>query len=261
MKLKIQARHIGKIIQEQSPLILTALGVAGTVGTAVLVAKASWKASAQVDAVAIESGTALTKKEQALKVWKLYIPAVGVGALTITCIVAANRIQTRRLAAIVAGYAVLSGDFDDYREKASEMLGGKKSAELDTARGKKLMAEATGPNITGPMPDGKSWFLDKTTKRWHITTMETIKGAQNEINYTILNHGDASLNDFYAQIGMDPCDLGDKVGWNKKNKVELKFTSILTEDRGAVGVFEFVRGPVPNHWKWDKSIDTDPNDL
>lgn len=259
LNFKIKVRHFEKMIQENSPLILTALGVAGTIGTAVLVGKASWKAAQTIEDAEfhVQQGDVLpTTKDKALLVWKLYLPAVGVGSATIACIVMSHRISARRLAAMTGAFALLAKDREEYRDKVLETVGLKKAGEIDEKVAASQIASYGAPG--GLLDPAKSWFLDMASKRYIATTTETLKGAQNEINFTILNHGDASLTDFYAQIGMDPTSVSDKLGWNRQNKCELKVTTILTEDRGAVACFEFIKGPVPNHWK---SGPVDPDEI
>lgn len=266
-KLKIQpkqaARHLSKNIQMNSPTILSAVAVVGVAATGYLTFKATWKGAKRVEDVeSMErvrgESRERTAMEKSLLIWKLYIPAVATGVGTMGCIVLSNRIHARRAAAMVAAYGVLSGDFDEYKEKARELLGAKKADEVDQQLVKRQIERNPAP--TGLLiPDGQAWFLDKASGRYCLTTYETIKGVQNELNYTIINHGDASLNDFYTQLGMDPIRIGDLLGWNRKNKVDVKFTPQLTDDRGAVVAFEFIRGPIPTPWKDAAKID--PDDL
>jgi hypothetical protein len=262
-KLKIQpkqaARHLSKNIQMNSPTILSAVAVVGVAATGYLTFKATWKGAKHVaDVESMErvrgESRERTPMEKSLLIWKLYVPAVAVGVGTMGCIVLSNRIHARRAAAMVAAYGVLSGDFDEYKEKARELLGAKKADEVDQHMAKadvdKVMASTRGTLI----PEGKSWFLDMATKRAILTTREVIDSAMNEMNFTILNHadgnGDAALNDFYSQIGLDPAEgIGDLLGWNKNHPCKIEYTPYLTEDHGAVTAFHFKRGPVPNYWK------------
>ena len=256
MNLKIQARQFGKLIQQSSPTILTAVGVVGVVGTAVLVGKASYEAAHVVERKYEEQeevkpeGTlllALTTKEKALLVWKLYIPAVGVGSLTIAAIIASNRIHARRLAALAAGYAILSKDFDEYREKAYEALGIKKADELNKDLAKKKM-DATPLPYGAVLPDGKTWFCDMSTMRYFPSTMESVKWAMNDINHRLNNQSDQSLNNFYEALDLEVTEqIGDILGWSPGMKVDLTFVPVLTDTHGAVTAFKFTSGAVPKY--------------
>ena len=98
------------LINENSTTILTGAGVAGTVATAVLSGRASFKAALLLadedrrDAAAAERENApfvpLTTFERVKVVWPQYIPTVGLGAVTITSIIFSNRISAKEAAAL-----------------------------------------------------------------------------------------------------------------------------------------------------------------
>jgi hypothetical protein len=251
VKLKIQARHLMRLVQESSPTILTAVGVVGVVGTAVLVGKATFRTSANIQDLRDElteenDDREITTKEIVTRNWKFYLPAVGVGSLTIAAIIASNRIHARRLAALAAGYAILSKDFDEYRDKAFDKLGIKKADELN----KEIAAEKikhSPPMPGGVLPQGKTWFCDMSSMRYFPSTMESIKEAQNELNFSINNNGSVSLNDFYSQLGLDSTTIGDILGWNSTEKVDITFQPLLVEEYGAVTAFRFAADPFPKY--------------
>lgn len=253
MKLNIKhlTKDVGKFVAEQSPQILTVLGVAGTIGTAYLVGKASYKANdvlRENKLFDLNNGPApapLTDKEKFLLTWKLYVTPAAVGVMTIGCIVAANRVQARRFAALAAAYGVLSGDFDEFRDKAAEKLGLKKTDELNSDIAKKRIESANlPPNVV--LGDGKTWFYDKNTGRTIPSTMETIKAGMNKVNFQCNTQKDATLNDFYREIEWPTVEVGDILGWNSSKLCDVHFTPILTDTHGAVTAFEFVSGPFPN---------------
>ena len=255
LNIKNRALNIGKLIQASSPTILTGLGVVGVVGTAVLVAKASYEARdrivAREDEVGIVKGgaTQLPAKQKAELIWKLYIPAVGVGSLTIVAIIASNRIHARRLAALAAGYALLSKDFDDYRDQAFEKLGIKKNDELNKEHAKKKL-EATPMAYGAVLPDGKTWFCDMSTMRYFPSTMESVKWAVNNVNHKLNNQGDFSLNNFYEELDLEVTEgIGDMLGWSPGMKVEIVPIPMLTDQYGAVTAFKFAAGALPKYIK------------
>ena len=248
--LKIQASNIGKLIQASSPTILTAIGVVGVVGTAVLVGKASYEAGQKLERAENDKNEPklpLDNKEKALRVWKLYIPAAATGTLTIAAIIASNRIHARRLAALAAGYAILSKDFDEYRDAAFEKLGIKKADELEKDLAHKKL-DATPLPYGAVLPDGKTWFCDMSTMRYFPSTMESVKWAVNNVNHKLNNQGDVSLNNFYEELDLEITEvIGDMLGWSPGMKVDLVFTPILTEAHGAVTAFKFTSGAAPKY--------------
>ena len=112
-----------RIIADNSPAILTGIGVVGVLSTAYLTGHASIKAMRILDheekILVVAREPELTPKEKVQKVWKLYIPAVSTGLLTVTCIIAANRIGNRRAAAIAVAYSLTEKAFENKQEKLS----------------------------------------------------------------------------------------------------------------------------------------------
>lgn len=256
MKIKQLAKMTEKTLVDNSPLIMTALGVAGTLTTAYLTGKASFKAADIIRREEeVEAGGTLYTREKIELVWKMYIPALGVGAGTIACIVLANRIGTRRAAAMAAAYTITEKAFTEYREKVVEHMGKQKEQKVrdEIAQEHTNRAMEKSPVIiTGT---GESLCLDKWTGRMWPSTMESLKKAQNDINYQILNEGFASLNEFYSKVGLDHIPTGEEVGWNSdKGLMELTFSTTIAQDRDGAEkpclVMEFYVEPLRGFYKW-----------
>lgn len=250
INLKHFTKNIGKVVQENSPTILTALGVVGVAATGYFTAKAAVK-TGQMIIIDAESTAGvepvMTTRQIVEKHWKLYIPAVTTGVMTVGCIIAANRIQVRRMAALAGAYAVISGDFDEYREKAQELLGVKKSAEVNEHTLKKQLNKYPIDSL-GPVP-GKTEFFEGTSGRYFFSTIEDVKFAINKTNHK-LNMGDQPcLNDFYEALGLETTDIGDEMGWKDSALIEADFTPIKKDDNTYVTGIKFKRGPVPKYWK------------
>ena len=89
-----KAQHL---VKAKSPQILTALAVAGLVGTVVLAVKATPKATEDLYEAKHEKGEELTAVETVQVAWKYYIPATATGLVAIGCIVGANTVNTRQI--------------------------------------------------------------------------------------------------------------------------------------------------------------------
>lgn len=107
-----KARYVKILANENSRTILTGVGVAGTITTAYLSGTASFKAARIIDQAteeAIDNDNVavlheLTPLSKARLVWRLYIPPTLMAAATVTAIVAANRIASKKIAALaIAG--------------------------------------------------------------------------------------------------------------------------------------------------------------
>jgi hypothetical protein len=250
-KPKFAAKHVGHLVQQNSPTLLSALAVLGVGATGYFTFKATWQAREEISKAemsAIADGTdSLTRQEQALKVWKLYIPAAGVGAATIGCIVASNRIQVRRLAAMAAAYGVLSGDFDEYRNKALEALGDKKAKEIDDKVAEEKMKK-TPPPVGIPLEDGQSWFCDLSTMRYFKSTRGDVEKARNDLNYSMAHGGCmyATLNEAYSFMGLATTNVGDSLGWTNEQQVDIVFTPVFMPNGDTATGFKFTPEPAPD---------------
>lgn len=228
-----------KLVIDNSPAILTAIGVVGTVTTAVLTGKASIKAHDQIAAeihirdknLVAEQTYAenLTGKEKFELTWKLYIPPVGAGLLTVAAIISANRIGTRRAAGIAAAYALSEKGYSEYRDKVIEKLGADKEKALRDDIAQDRVSRTPGSRevvVVGT----DVLCLDAYSGRYFTSNMQDLLSAQNEINTQVINNMYASLSDLYHILGIAKTSSSDEVGWNVENQLKFEFSTALAED-------------------------------
>lgn len=200
MTMQDLAKHIERVAVDNAPAILTAVGVTGTVTTAIFAGRGAFKAAELIREKEAVEGTADDAKQRLIDrtklTWTLYIPAVGVGSATVACILFANQIGTRRAAAMAAAYSMSEKAFTEYREKIVEKIGESKEQEAHD----ELMQEAVERTPMGNqvimMSDREVLCFDKYTGRYFKSSMEDLKQAQNNTNYQMIRENYASLNDF-----------------------------------------------------------------
>jgi hypothetical protein len=250
------APHVHRLkflLNENSTTILTGVGIVGTVSTAVLAGRASFKAAAIIRDEEDERIAALTfpvvspepisKTEKAKMVWPYYIPPIAVGAATITSIVMAHRISSKRIAALAVASTISERALQEYKAKVVEKLGERQ----ETAVREEIAQDSITKNppsgqviITG---SGDVLCYDSLTGRYFNSTIEQIKAAENKVNYEIIHFDSCSLSTFYDEIGLRPTDYSDMVGWNVGNRMEVKFTTTMSEDNRPCLVIEFLKMP------------------
>lgn len=242
--------RVSKLANDNSPLILTAIGVAGTIATGYLAARAAFKSSYEIYyEEQTRNGRELTNKEVAKLTWKNYISAAGTGVCTIACIIAANRIGTRRAAAMAAMVAISERAFDEYRAKVVEKLGANKE--------RKVRDEIAQDRVTNNPPSSEVMIvngtnvlcLDGYSGRYFHSDMELIRKAVNDINWAILADSSASLTDFYYLIGLDKTDVSDEVGWLIDRQLEVEFSASLHEGK-PVMVLTFKTQPIREYYRF-----------
>jgi hypothetical protein len=231
---------------DNSPLILTAIGVAGTITTAVLSAKAGAHAKQNLS----EKSPWLTPREKVELNWKFFIPPVLTGAGTIACIICANRIGTRRAAAMAAAFAVSQETFTEYKSKVIEKIGENKERAVRDEIAQEQVRKRPASELS--LVEGATDVLcyEQFTGRYFASSMETLKSAQNSVNHLILS-GDnsASLSDFYDRVGLNHTQLSDEVGWNLDNMLELTFSTTMDELDRPVLTFDYKVVPVRNYFR------------
>jgi hypothetical protein len=221
-----------KVTADNAPAILTGLGVTGLITTAVLTGQATFKAAeilAEEKSAHDEDSRPdlFTLQGQVKLCWKYYVPAVGTAAFAITCIIAANRIQTRRAAALASSYSISQELFKEYKGKVLEKLGDKEEKEITAAVAQNRADKAEFKQAEVVVISNQALCFDTYTGRYFTSDIETIRGAVNDINYQINNNYFASLSDFYFMIGLDAVKESDDLGWNADRQLEVSYTPIL----------------------------------
>jgi hypothetical protein len=226
-------KRVEKLTIDNSPSICTAIGAVGTVTTAYLTAKATVKAVRIVDAEQklYQSDYKMDIFDKAKLVWTLYIPPVGMCVVTVASIIGANRIGSRRAAAVAAAYSISEKAFSEYKEKVIEKVGEKKErAVRDDIAQDQVNRNPVGEReviITGK---GEVLCYDSLTGRYFNSNIESLRKAANDINKQILADNYASLSEFYDRIGLSNTTFSEEVGWNLDNMLELVFSTVLSED-------------------------------
>lgn len=244
MTLKTVLRAAEKFVTDNSPGILTGLGVAGTITTVALTVREGFRvgmdASTQYHE-ALREGEPLPKhlldmKHIAKTYWKEFIPAGVSGVATVTCIIAANHIGTRRTAAIAAAFKLSEQLTEEYKERVVKTLGGQKEEKMRSELAGDRMARAGGGE-TIIISGSESLFYDAMSGRFFQAEMENIRKAINDINFKVNNYYCASLTDFYELIGLRGTSFSDEVGWNTDELLDVQFSAALLEgNRPAVQI-------------------------
>jgi hypothetical protein len=244
MALPNIVQSLTKLLTNNTPQVLTAMGAAGVIATAVLTGKASYRA-AQILA---EEPAHATTFEKAKVVWTLYIPPLSVAAVTVTAIILAERIGTRRAAAVVTAFTLSEKAFSEYRTKVVQKVGEKKEREFRDELAVERAERAGIPHNTFVVPGGmKQRCFDQYSERWFESTVDLLHRAENTINHNMIHNEACSLNEYYAEVGLNPVTYGEQVGWEAMDKLDLVITSFLPEDGIPAISVAFYTFPKPNY--------------
>lgn len=251
----IKLKTLEKLAIDNSPALLTAIGVAGTIGTALLTHKSATKAEIWYanQMRLVEEGERFEpdKKERFEGVWKLYIPPVISGTLTIGCIIMANRIGTKRAAALAAAYTLSEKAYTEYREKVVEKIGENQERKIreDVVRDRIRENPQSESNVV-LIGSGDVLCYELYTGRYFNSSVEEIKKAMNDTNYQINTHGYASMSDFYDRVGLPRTSVSDEMGWGQDKLMDIDFTTVLSEDGRPCVAINFMTGPIRDYHRF-----------
>lgn len=249
----------GVILKKYSPEILTAAGVVGTVGSTVLACKATLKVEDILDEAkkksnlinAVHNGEIevdaeytdkdyskdliVNRTQTAVKLIKLYGPAITLGALSITAILGGQHILRKRNVAVMAAYKLCEESFANYRARVKDELGEEKDRQFyygiteETVKDKVKSKDGKTKTVTTKVekaPDHLysqyARFFDEANMNWDKSpeqNMYFLKMVQNQMNDKLKARGHVFLNEVYDAIGFERSEAGQLVGWvwNKDN--------------------------------------------
>ena len=225
-------------LKKHSPEILVVAGVMGAVASAVIACKATTKVSRiteeakdSIDTIHESAKNGITpagesyseedsKKDLALvyvqtgiKYAKLYAPAVILGTLSVTSILASNNILRKRNVALGAAYAAIDKSFKEYRGRVIERFGEQVDHELKyNIKAKKFEEVETDPNLQSDY----AVYFDKKSRNYE-TNMDYnrmfLKAQQQFANDKLQTRGHIFLNEVLDDLDLPRSPAGQIVGW------------------------------------------------
>lgn len=254
-KVSRSIHKVGFKLKKHSPEILIAVGVVGTVASAVMACKATLKVRDIVDETKdtvekIHDGVeqelhtadgelytqelanrdlAIVYSQTAWKFIKLYGPSVALGAFSVGCMVASNRILRKRNIALAAAYTAVEASFKDYRDRVVERFGKELDRELKYNIKSKEVEETvvdengneTTVNKTIQVADPNAYSIYSVvfcegnlgwTKDAALNKVFLIQ-QQNQLNDRLKARGYLTLNDVYEALGIRTTSYGQVAGW------------------------------------------------
>lgn len=244
-------------IKKRSPEILIVVGVVGTVASAVIACKATTKvnkiiddAKDDIDKVHVATENCVTeagetystedsKKDLAIiyaqtgvKLAKLYAPAVILGTLSITSILASNNILRKRNVALGAAYAAIDKSFKDYRSRVIERFGEKVDTELkydikakkfeeievDPETGKEKKVKKTVMVADPNLKSDYAVYFDNKSRNYETNqdyNYMFLRAQQQFANDKLQTRGHLFLNEVLDDLDLPRTSAGQIVGWTK----------------------------------------------
>lgn len=276
-------------LKKHSPEILLVAGITGVVASAVMACKATTKVGeilektkqdvdnihtvANDPAYNEEYSSDDAKKDLTIvyaqtgvKLVKLYGPAVVLGALSITSILASNNILRKRNVALAAAYATVDSGFKEYRNRVVERFGKELDKELrynikakeveETVVNEDGTETTVKKTVQVANPNDISDFarcFDETCAGWTKSpehNLTFIKNVQSWANKKLSAEGYLYLNDVYEALGFQKSKAGQVVGWiyDEKHPVGDNYVDFNIYDLHDESKRNFVNGYEKSIW-------------
>jgi hypothetical protein len=234
-------KNVSKFTNEHSSEILAGTAIIGVVTTTVLGIKATPKAIELMRDAELEKGDDLTKKEIVKACWKCYIPTAVGGALTVATICGMHNVNHKKNLALATMYKATEAAFIDYKNAVVNEVGKEKEKEISTkVKESRNIPSDASVIIAG---DGEVLCYDEVSGRYFSCDSTTLKKAENYINHKMLNENNASINDFWDEVGLAMLSKYE-IGWSiAEGMVELEISSMITENGKPCLSIGFSRDP------------------
>lgn len=243
-------------LKKHSPEILVVAGIAGTVVSAVLACKATTKVAEILDETkgtldtiheGMETGaingqeyttedgkkdTVVVYAQTGMELAKLYGPAIILGTLSITSILASNNILRKRNVALGAAYAAIDKSFKEYRGRVIERFGEQVDTELkygikakkfeeievDPETGKEKKVKKTVMVADPNLQSDYAVYFDSKSRNYETNpdyNRMFLKAQQAFANDKLQTRGHLFLNEVLDDLDLPRTPAGQIVGWTK----------------------------------------------
>lgn len=243
-------------LKKHSPEILVVAGIAGTVVSAVLACKATTKVAEILDETkgtldtiheGMETGaingqeyttddgkknTVVVYAQTGMKLAKLYGPAIILGTLSITSILASNNILRKRNVALGAAYVAIDKSFKEYRGRVIERFGDQVDTELkygikakkfeeievDPETGKEKKVKKTVMVADPNLQSDYAVYFDSKSRNYETNpdyNRMFLKAQQAFANDKLQTRGHLFLNEVLDDLDLPRTPAGQIVGWTK----------------------------------------------
>lgn len=247
--------RVGFKLKKHSPEILVGAGIVGVVGSTIMACKATTKLDEVLEEPKekiekihelmenpdmVPEGKEYTEEDgrkdltimytqSALKVAKLYAPAVILGSVSVAAILGGHHILRKRNFALAAAYATLDKGFKDYRGRVVERFGEELDKELKYNLKEKEIEE-TIVNEDGTVTTEKKTakvmsiedyskhakFFDESCVGWTKDpeyNLMFVRDQEKYANILLKTKGHLFVNEVYDLLGIQRTKAGQVEGW------------------------------------------------
>ena len=275
------------MVEKHSPEILAGVGVVGVVASTVMACKATMKLNdileesketrdkikevesnpryeEQYSHEDAKKDLTINYTQTAMKIAKLYAPAVILGSASLGCLLASNDILRKRNAALSAAYMTVDKSFKEYRQRVVDRFGEEVEKEIRynikaeevtstvvTEDGSETTVTETVKTMDPNLYSDYAKFFDEASPYWQKDpeyNLMFLKSQQQYATDLLRARGRLFLNEVYDMLGIEKTKAGQIVGWvyNPTNPIGDNFVDFGIFDMSKERVRAFVNGYEPN---------------
>ena len=244
MEMKKIINKVKFNVVKHSPEILMGLGIAGVITSTVLACRSTLKVQEILDykeenmnnikEVLAEGREDYTEEDArkdktiimtttAIRLMKLYVPSVIIGAGSIACLLESHNVMRNRNAGLAAALAATTESFKQYRERVTEKYGDEVDKEMRYGI-KKEKKEKDGKKTKEEIVvgcdekelSGYARYFNENNVNWSDDpqfNLMFLRQNQNWANDKLISQGYLYLNDVYEALGFPKSKAGQVVGW------------------------------------------------
>lgn len=239
LKEALSMDNLKRFEEVNRPVILAGVGVVGfwmAIGAAY---KAAPRAGDILKNYKRKMASATTPKEKGetlLGVAKKLVPVLGptlaLGATSTFAIVKSSKISTERLTIVTAAYSLAESRLRDITRKLDEGRLKSRDVREKVSKDHVLASDIPDEDLIESTGMGNTLCYDEYRGKYFYCCAEAIGQAINTISYRLQSEMWVSLNEFYSELNLTSCKMGDDLGWNidktDRGRIPVYYTAILT---------------------------------
>lgn len=231
-------KGVKTFLSQNSPTILTVMGIVGTVSTAVMASQATSKAK---DIIHENKAEDADWRDKVALTWKCYIPTALMGVSTVGCIVGSHLCNEGQKTALQSAYLLSQTTLQEYQKRVIARIGEKKEREVYAETVKEVAAQQplySSGDIGDKVIDtgrGNTLFYDTIAQQYFKSDINCIKAAVNELNYEVRTEMYFDWNEILYRWGLPLRKYGSELIFDVDRPLEVRMTPEMM-DNGQVRI-------------------------
>lgn len=226
-------KAIKLFLANNSPIILTSVGIAGVIATIVTAHQDTLKAQE-----IIRTMEPRDKKEELALTWKCYIPTAISAGTTIACIAGGHACSVKQKEALASAYILSQTTLQEYQKRVLERIGKNKERQIREEVTKEIADRQNSP-VIGPTSvntdiietgHGNSLFYDSLAERYFKSDIAYLQKIENDINRDVRTEMYIDWNEILYRMGMPYKQMGEEHIIDVDHPLEFKFVPEIMEN-------------------------------